>query len=72
MLSHMAGGATFISPNGRVNIVDSAEPNAFNGALVAKELEFGGNGFWKPDTTGATWGPTTYSNFNNLLSWKDQ
>src|SRR6266513_994352 len=72
MLSHIAGGATFISPNGRVNIDDSAEPNAFNGALVAKELEFGGNGFWKPDTTGATWGPTTYSNFNNLLSWKDQ
>src|SRR5437588_1069 len=73
MLSHMSGGATFIVPNGRADVDDSAEPNVFNGGVVAKELEFGGNGFWKSDTRGATWGGTpTYSNFNTLMSWKDQ
>jgi len=80
-LMHATGGATFVAPNGTFQVDDDASTCALGsgcssgdqGAIFAKDLLLSDKVNWNSDMSGASViGTPTYSNFTQLLSWKDQ
>jgi len=77
-ISHNTGNATIIVPNGTV-MVDDASDNTptvpMKGAILGNEVDFMGNSAFTQDTSGLpglSFPPGAYTNFKQLMSWKDQ
>ena len=67
--TNVAEGGTFIVPNGGVTLDDN-QPQG-GSAFVAKGITFSANTIFTSDTSGLA-GVYGYSNFQQLMSWKDQ
>ena len=80
-LQHGTGGATIVAPNGPFQIDDDASTCAagsgcsspFHGAILTQNLLLSDQVNFFSDTGGVSGlGTPTWSNFNQLRSWKDQ
>ncbi len=70
-----SGSGTIVVPNGTAGLLDhNPTTNPFYGAVLAHDVILYGQGALTSDTSGLSGlgGSATYSNFNTLMSWKDQ